>query len=85
MAEHQCNGTLPLDPAHKKDRVVGVSYKTVNVAQEKDINSVLNHFKKMVLIRKENYLLLQVEELASTMKTILPFMRIRVFYTKRKC
>lgn len=37
---------------------VNKNYKTVNVAnQEKDINSVLNHFKKMVLIRKENLVL----------------------------
>ena len=37
---------------------VNKKYKTVNVAtQEKDINSVLNHFKKMVSIRKENLVL----------------------------
>ena len=37
---------------------VNKNYKTVNVAtHEKDINSVLNHFKKMVSIRKENLVL----------------------------
>ena len=41
----------PWLPVHK-------NHKTVNVeTQEKDANSVLNHFKKMVSIRKENLIL----------------------------
>jgi oligo-1,6-glucosidase len=58
---------------------VNKNYKTVNVAvQEKDPNSVLNHFREMVALRKENlvfiygkYTLLQKEH-----KTIYAYTRI---------
>jgi len=62
----------PWLPVHK-------NYKTVNVAvQEKDPNSVLHHFRKMVAVRKENlvfvygkYTLLQKEH-----KTIYAYTRV---------
>ena len=61
MVEHQCNGMLqnnagfsnatPWLPVHK-------NHTTVNVLnQENDQNSVLNHFRKMVALRKDNLLL----------------------------
>ena len=59
MVEHQCNASensgfsiaKPWLPVHK-------NHTTVNVkVQEKDANSVLNHFKKMVSVRKENLVL----------------------------
>jgi oligo-1,6-glucosidase len=62
----------PWLPVHK-------NYKTVNGAsQEKDVNSVLHHFRKMVLLRKDNlvlvygrYTLIQKEH-----KTIYAYTRI---------
>jgi oligo-1,6-glucosidase len=62
----------PWLPVHK-------NYKTVNVAsQEKNVNSVLHHFRKMVLLRKNNlvlvygkYTLIQKEH-----KTIYAYTRI---------
>jgi oligo-1,6-glucosidase len=58
---------------------VNKNYKTVNVAdQEKDANSVLNHFKKMVLIRKKNLILVygKYTLIQKSHKTIYAYTRV---------
>jgi oligo-1,6-glucosidase len=62
----------PWLPVHK-------NHTTVNVAtQEKDANSVLNHFKKMVLLRKDNLVLVygKYTLIQKAHKTIYAYTRV---------
>jgi oligo-1,6-glucosidase len=62
----------PWLPVHK-------NHTTVNVAtQEKDANSVLNHFKKMVLLRKDNLVLVygKYTLIQKSHKTIYAYTRV---------